>query len=82
MGDAADDPVSDAVNDSVDAVEVRQPPGAPPVAAYLLALAVYIVLGYFLRSVVLNWIIGPVFLLIALYLLPRLVRSSPSKHAG
>ena len=82
MGDVADDPVSDAVNDSADAVEVRPPPGAPRVAAYVATLAVYIVLGYFLKSVVLNWIIGPVFLLIALYLLPRLVRSSPSEHAG
>ena len=63
--------------------EQREPErlGPSPVA-YLATLVVYIVLGFFLKSVVLNWIVGPMFLLVALHLLPRLVRSVPSNHAG
>lgn len=58
--------------------EAPPPPGVgPPVAAYAVTLAVYIGLGYLLGSVVLNWIVGPLFLLAALHLLPRFVRSSP-----
>ena len=37
---------------------------------YVVALVVYVVAGYFLKSFLLNWIIGPLFLLIALYLVP------------
>ncbi len=61
----------------------RETPSAgPSAAAYLATLVVYIGLGYVLKSVVLNWIVGPLFLLVALYLLPRLVRSVPSNHTG
>lgn len=57
----------------------RDNPGAttepdPPAAAYLVAFVVYVALGYFLKSVVLNWIVGPLFLLIVLYLVPRAFR--------
>lgn len=45
-----------------------------PVYAYVLALVGYVALGYFVRSVVLNWIVGPLFLLIVLYLIPRAFR--------
>ena len=41
---------------------------------YVVALVVYVVGGYFLKSWLLNWIIGPLFLLIALYLVPTWVR--------
>ena len=54
----------------------------PPPAAYLATLVVYIALGFVLRSVVLNWIVGPLFLLAALHLLPRLVRPAASNDAG
>ena len=37
---------------------------------YVAALVVYIGAGYFLKTWLLNWIIGPLFLLIVLYLLP------------
>ena len=37
---------------------------------YAVALAIYVVAGVFLKTWVLNWIIGPLFLLIALYLVP------------
>lgn len=45
-----------------------------PVAAYVGAFVVYVVLGYLFKSLLLNWIVGPLFLLIVLYLLPRAVR--------
>jgi hypothetical protein len=40
---------------------------------YVLAFVVYVVLGLLTRSVVLNWIVGPLFPLLALYVVPRLV---------
>ena len=40
-------------------------------AAYVVALAVYVVLGYFLKSAVLNWIVGPLWLVLVLHLLPK-----------
>jgi hypothetical protein len=40
---------------------------------YVLAFVVYVALGVLTRSVVLNWIVGPLFLLLALYVVPRLV---------
>jgi hypothetical protein len=40
---------------------------------YLLAFVVYVALGVLTRSVVLNWIVGPLFLLLSLYVVPRLV---------
>jgi len=43
---------------------------APPVA-YVAALVVYVALGYLLGSVVLNWIVGPLFLLLVLHLVPK-----------
>jgi Flp pilus assembly protein TadB len=41
---------------------------------YAAALVGYVVAGYFLKSVLLNWLVGPLFLLIVLYLVPTLVR--------
>jgi hypothetical protein len=38
----------------------------------VLAFVVYVVLGVLTRSVVLNWIVGPLFLLLALYVVPKL----------
>lgn len=46
----------------------------PGLAWYAAALAVYIGAGFFLKSVLLNWVVGPLFPLVALYLVPRLVR--------
>lgn len=40
---------------------------------YVVAFLVYLALGLLTRSVVLNWIVGPLFPLIALYLVPRAV---------
>ncbi len=55
-------------------------PGTGPVALVVL-LVVYIALGYVLKTVVLNWVIGPLFPFLALYLVPaawrRLRRSAP-----
>jgi hypothetical protein len=41
---------------------------------YAAALVGYVVTGSFLKSVLLNWLVGPLFLLIVLYLVPTLVR--------
>jgi hypothetical protein len=50
---------------------VVPPPDDASIGAHVAALVVYIVLGYFLKSIVLNWIVGPLFLLVVLYLVPR-----------
>jgi hypothetical protein len=50
--------------------DVPEPEDAPA-AAYVAAFVVYVVLGYFLKSVVLNWIVGPLFLLLVLYVVPK-----------
>jgi hypothetical protein len=44
----------------------------PPGWAYVVVLAVYVVLGVFLKTIVLNWIVGPLFLVLTLHLLPNL----------
>jgi hypothetical protein len=41
--------------------------------AWVVLLAVYVALGLVFRSAVLNWIVGPLFPLVFLYLLPRAV---------
>ena len=50
--------------------EAPEPEDAPA-AAYVTAFVVYVALGYFLKSVVLNWIVGPLFLLVVLYVVPK-----------
>jgi hypothetical protein len=46
---------------------------------YALAAAIYIPLGIWLRSPVLNWIVGPLFPFLVVYLVPRLLRG---QHAA
>ena len=58
------------------------PAVAPPLIAYVATLVVYLVLGYVFRSVVLNWIIGPLFLVGCLYVVPRLLGRRGPKAAG
>lgn len=41
---------------------------------YAVALLVYIPLGFFTQSVVMNWFVGPLFPLLLLFLGPTLVR--------
>jgi hypothetical protein len=47
-------------------------------AAWAVLLAVYVALGMVLKSTVLNWIVGPLFPLVFLYLVPRFLRSRPT----
>jgi hypothetical protein len=57
---------------------MKRVPGSVPdigIGWYAVALAAYITAGYFLKSAVLNWIVGPLFPLAALYFLPRLVQT-------
>ena len=44
-----------------------------PAAAYVAALVVYIALGYFLKSAVLNWIVGPLWLVLVLHVIPKAI---------
>jgi len=41
------------------------------VTAHVVALAVYVALGFLLRSWVLNWIVGPLFLVVVLHVVPK-----------
>lgn len=45
-----------------------------PAGAYVGAFVAYVVLGYFLKSIVLNWIVGPIFLVLVLYSVPAIIR--------
>lgn len=54
-----------------DAAEARH--GDIGVGWYLAALIGYVAIGYATQSVVLNWIVGPLFPFIVLYLGPTLV---------
>ena len=40
--------------------------------SYFIVLVLYIVLGYNFKTVFLNWIVGPLFLVITLYYIPLL----------
>lgn len=48
-------------------------PDASP-AAYVAAFVSFVVLGYFLKSVVLNWIVGPLWLVLVLGVIPKAFR--------
>lgn len=50
----------------------RQGAGAP-LAAYVLAVVTYIVLGVFTKTFFLNWIVGPLYLLFAVTVFTPLV---------
>ncbi|HRW39320.1 MAG TPA: hypothetical protein P5254_16595 [Aquihabitans sp.] len=52
--------------------EVEGLPGPRWIA---LSFVVYVVLGYLYKSIFLNWIIGPTWLLLTLHVIPRGVRS-------
>ncbi len=54
--------------------DTRMRPDARPLAAYLLAAAVYIALGVIFPELLLSWIVGVAYLLVAVWLVPALVR--------
>ncbi len=56
-----------------EAAEAEQPHEVKPVE-YVAAFCAYVVLGYVLKSVVLNWIVGPLFLVAVLYAFPTAFR--------
>lgn len=45
-----------------------------PASAYVAVFVFYVVLGYFLKSIVLNWIVGPMFLVFVLHTVPTVFR--------
>lgn len=42
---------------------------------YAIAAVTYIILGVFLRTFVLNWVIGPLYLLFIVWILPDWIRN-------
>lgn len=48
--------------------------GLPRPIWFVASLVLYVVLGLLVKSTVLNWIVGPLWLLITLYLVPLLWR--------
>jgi hypothetical protein len=48
---------------------------------YVTAAVVYIILGVFLKSIVLNWIVGPLFPLLVVSLIPKWVRRFSGRAA-
>ncbi len=45
--------------------------GTVSLAAQLAAVALLIALGYFFKSIFLNWLVGPLFVLFVLVVIPR-----------
>jgi hypothetical protein len=50
-------------------------------ALWLLVLVIYVALGYRFKTVFLNWIIGPIFPFVLMYLLPMLWQRLNGKAA-
>lgn len=48
---------------------------------YVVAFIVYVALGLLFKSLFLNWIVGPLFLLIVLELAPRALRALRPQRA-
>jgi len=47
------------------------------VLAWSITFVAYVALGYATKGLVLNWIVGPLFPLLALVILPRILRRQP-----
>jgi hypothetical protein len=56
--------------------------GTVSVAAQLAAVALLIVLGYFFKSFFLNWLVGPLFVLFVLVIVPRSFHWARSRFSG
>jgi hypothetical protein len=50
-----------------------------PVGWYVAALVAYVAGGFVFKSALLNWLVGPLFLLLVLYAVPTLVRTVARK---
>ena len=51
-------------------------------AVYVAAFAAYVALGYVLKSVILNWLVGPVFLVVVLHVVPRTFARLRRRHGA
>ncbi|WP_026874458.1 hypothetical protein [Jiangella gansuensis] len=65
----------------------RRPPESLGLAWYAFALVTYVAAGYFYKPVLMNWTLGPLFLLVVLYVVPTVARAAwnrlrPSSRAG
>ena len=56
------------------AVSAGRVPHLPSPIWFVVSFAVYVALGLVTRSTVLNWIVGPLWLLVTLYVLPLVGR--------
>lgn len=66
-----------------DAAEVVVERGEPiPISWIVATLVVYVALGFVLKTWVLNWIIGPLFPLLALYVVPTALRRISGRGAA
>jgi hypothetical protein len=52
--------------------------GPATAIAWIGVLAIYVILGLAFKSVFLNWIVGPLFPFVVMYLIPRLWRRRTS----
>lgn len=65
------------------AADPRRPvAGLPSPVWFGATFVAYIVLGLTTRSVVLNWVVGPLWLVVTLYVLPQLVRRVSGRGAA
>lgn len=49
---------------------------------YLLAFVSYVILGFFFKTWVLNWIVGPFYIVITMYYLPNALRRAGLVSTG
>jgi hypothetical protein len=52
------------------------------VIGYGLAIVSYVILGLLFKTAILNWIVGPVYLLVVLHVIPEAVRRVIDIGAG
>ncbi|MDH3705513.1 MAG: hypothetical protein OES57_05565 [Acidimicrobiia bacterium] len=56
--------------------------GLPRPAWFVASFALYVTLGLLFKSAVLNWIVGPLWLLLTLWLVPTLARRARDLVGG
>ena len=59
---------------SLDEASSAGPPDPPGKIWMVVAFIVYVALGFTLKAPVLNWVVGPLWLLVILHLMPSLFR--------
>jgi hypothetical protein len=60
---------------TTDRPELSRDRAAPGPAAYSLAFVSYVALGLWTNGLVLNWVVGPLYLVVVLYAVPQAYRA-------